>query len=816
MEAKKQISLNAWNRYLVTVQAVQGESRARKLAISLIDQSGAPIDLTDAGVRLYAEKKDGTKVFTDGIVTDVEKGIAEFILTNQLVSTPGEVKGNVVVTQSTGKCLKFIGLTIQVLPSDLENAVESTDEFSALTAALTKVDSGMAEINQAVQDVNAAVVQVDAAIQLVEEKTALADTAAVYAKEQGDAAKVVGNDLAEKAASGYFKGEKGDQGIQGEPGPQGQKGDTGPQGPKGEQGPQGEPGSQGPSGPQGETGPQGPQGPQGEPGPGGSPEEIISTYTHTKAESVHVLTGTGNNIKFLAAADFEVGDTFTVNGTEISATTPDGIALQHGAFKAGCWVLAEYDVSRLTIFAPIGLRNLSNKNLLINWDFRNPVNTRGRSEYTGTGYTVDGWLIRGDNLKCTIEDKGIRLTVTTDPGTDDFMYLNQRVDNDKALLGKTITISFEITQAQCSGPGFSLRLNDSDDVKYNTDLIVNAPYAKTPGIYSATVTLPETLKHSGINFAVYAKKESGNGDYIVISRMKLELGPVSTLQNDPPADRAEQENLCARFGQDGNLITGPLHCNPNLLVNWDFRDPVNQRGQTSYTGAVYGLDMWKSSVSSTVLSIVSGGIKISSGGTAVQMLQFTPDNGVQVTLSAKIDGEIMSHTFIWDQSSTYIASGTFPNGFRLAVSGTVNYVQLYNVSGSADAVIESAKLELGSVSTLQNDPPQDYGEELRKCQRYQWVTPYRSEWIRAAKVISDAIYFEVATPATFRANPTINTSLPEARLTITGFGTTTAASGFTYSAMSTGYGVRITANKENHGLKDATLEIMRVLLDANL
>ena len=256
--------------------------------------------------------------------------------------------------------------------------------------------------------------------------------------------------------------------------------------------------------------------------------------------------------------------------------------------------------------------------------------------------------------------------------------------------------------------------------------------------------------------------------------------------------------------------------NKNHLTNWDFRNPVNQRGQTSYTGAVYGLDMWKSSVSSTVLSIVSGGIKISSGGTAVQTLQFTPDNGMQVTLSAKINGEIISHTFIWDQSSTYIASGTFPNGFRLAVSGTVNYVQLYNVSGSADAVIESAKLELGPVSTLQNDPPQDYGEELRKCQRYQWVTPYRPEWIRAAKVVSGSIYFEVATPATFRVNPTINTSLPEARLTITDFGTSTAASGFTYSAMSTGYGVRIAANKENHGLKDATLELMRVLFDANL
>jgi hypothetical protein len=33
-------------------------------------------------------------------------------------------------------------------------------------------------------------------------------------------------------------------------------------------------------------------------------------------------------------------------------------------------------------------------------------------------------------------------------------------------------------------------------------------------------------------------------------------------------------------------------------------------------------------------------------------------------------------------------------------------------------VVKRCKLERGSVSTLANDPPADYGEELRKCQRY--------------------------------------------------------------------------------------------------
>ena len=451
----------------------------------------------------------------------------------------------------------------------------------------------------------------------------------------------------------------------------------------------------------------------------------------------------------------------------------------------------------------------SNENLLINWDFRNPVNTRGQASYTEHNhYAIDRWKTMG-SASAVLQDDGISLNI---PFNSNGSYANsfiQTVDMDASrFIGRELTVSILVSET-CASVGCRIRIVDSSDVyvgQINLNSLQN-------GLNFASGTIPANTKTIQFQIGNTSTTESGT---IIVQAVKLELGPVSTLQNDPPADRAEQENLCARFGQDGNLITGPLHCNPNLLVNWDFRDPVNQRGQTSYTGAVYGLDMWKSSVSSTVLSIVSGGIKISSGGTAVQMLQFTPDNGMQVTLSAKINGEIISHTFIWDQSSTYIASGTFPNGFRLAVSGTVNYVQLYNVSGSADAVIESAKLELGPVSTLQNDPPQDYGEELRKCQRYQWVTPYRSEWIRAAKVVSGSIYFEVATPATFRANPTINTSLPDARLTITDFGTSTAASGFTYSAMSTGYGVRIAANKENHGLKDATLMLTKVLLDANL
>lgn len=33
-------------------------------------------------------------------------------------------------------------------------------------------------------------------------------------------------------------------------------------------------------------------------------------------------------------------------------------------------------------------------------------------------------------------------------------------------------------------------------------------------------------------------------------------------------------------------------CNPNLLINTDFRNPVNQRGQSSWNTDEYHIDMW--------------------------------------------------------------------------------------------------------------------------------------------------------------------------------------------------------------------------------
>ncbi len=73
---------------------------------------------------------------------------------------------------------------------------------------------------------------------------------------------------------------------------------------------------------------------------------------------------------------------------------------------------------------------------------------------------------------------------------------------------------------------------------------------------------------------------------------KLELGDHQTLarQNgdggweliDPP-DYALQYALCSLYSPTTGAFVGSQHSNPNLLDNWYFAAPINQRGEMSYS-----------------------------------------------------------------------------------------------------------------------------------------------------------------------------------------------------------------------------------------
>ena len=75
----------------------------------------------------------------------------------------------------------------------------------------------------------------------------------------------------------------------------------------------------------------------------------VALYTCSTSGKVHTLTGSGDNIKFVADAAYTAGNTIKVNGTTVTAQTQDGTALPTGAWAKGATVVCWRNGTKLTV-----------------------------------------------------------------------------------------------------------------------------------------------------------------------------------------------------------------------------------------------------------------------------------------------------------------------------------------------------------------------------------------------------------------------------------------------------------------------------------
>ena len=82
-------------------------------------------------------------------------------------------------------------------------------------------------------------------------------------------------------------------------------------------------------------------------------------------------------------------------------------------------------------------------------------------------------------------------------------------------------------------------------------------------------------------------------DYVAIADMKIKR-----------ADIGECRKIIENY-----TFTADALSNPNLLDNWYFADPINQRGETEYTGSGYSIDRWRTNFSGDTVAVTNNGIK---------------------------------------------------------------------------------------------------------------------------------------------------------------------------------------------------------------
>lgn len=160
--------------------------------------------------------------------------------------------------------------------------------------------------------------------------------------------------------------------------------------------------------------------------------------------------------------------------------------------------------------------------------------------------------------------------------------------------------------------------------------------------------------------------------------------------------------------------------NRNLLDNWDFRNPVNQRRVTEGVAdwSAYFLDRW---LGQCTYTINTGSLSLAVGSYIVQKYEIAPI--FPCTLSVLLaNGTIFASKFTETGGKSISGYGVFDIEDTFIAINNTNSVE-----------IKAVKLELGHVSTLANDPPADHEAEKAKCKRY--FNLWASEAARTAALL---------------------------------------------------------------------------------
>lgn len=176
--------------------------------------------------------------------------------------------------------------------------------------------------------------------------------------------------------------------------------------------------------------------------------------------------------------------------------------------------------------------------------------------------------------------------------------------------------------------------------------------------------------------------------------------------------------------------------NPNLLDNWYFVNPVNQRRLAECTAEGYTIDRWSCNCYEDYpLTIRENGVLLRGNRGFFQRIEpYKIEETETYTYSLLFaDGSLKSVSFKFPDTRVREIHPIDGSGWAVAADGKGDgrYYQtaFYKSNGNTDAVVSAAKLELGDQQTLAhregdrwvlNEIP-DYGTELLKCQRYYQI-----------------------------------------------------------------------------------------------
>lgn len=180
-----------------TRYAKQGDAGSRRLEVTVTCDS-APVDLTGCRAVFFAKKPSWKGVYNDASIIDAAHGVISVELTDQTLAEAGRLQCEITLYGPENSILSTL-CTDEILVSPTvrdDEAIESTNEFTALTRAMSEASDAASR----------AQVQADAA------------------EDAADKANEIYHQVLSDLEAGNLKGDKGDTGPAGPTGPRGYPG----------------------------------------------------------------------------------------------------------------------------------------------------------------------------------------------------------------------------------------------------------------------------------------------------------------------------------------------------------------------------------------------------------------------------------------------------------------------------------------------------------------------------------------------------------------------------------------------------------------
>lgn len=161
----------------------------------------------------------------------------------------------------------------------------------------------------------------------------------------------------------------------------------------------------------------------------------------------------------------------------------------------------------------------------------------------------------------------------------------------------------------------------------------------------------------------------------------------------------------------------------NLLDNSDFRNPVNQRGVTTWNYIGYGIDRWFTNGASANISVTRNGLQ-GSADFLVQKFEKTKLNGAsKVTAVVQVNGAIyfgVLNISNFTPGSDIVVITGIPGISRVNLYHEDNDICQFYFAGLNSVTIEWAALYAGeyTTQTLPEYRTKGYSVELLECLRY--------------------------------------------------------------------------------------------------